>query len=189
MQTRNDTGFTLIELMVTVAVVALVATIAVPSFTQFINSQRQVTLINELVMTMNLARSEAVKQTRHVTVCKSADGAQCGGNDVDWEDGWIVFANTLQANTNQVDAGETILRIHSGLDNTRTLRTPDVAAAFVSFRPTGTSNLSGTWILCDGRGAEHARAVVVNNAGRARATREQADDSVLVCPEEDPGPA
>jgi type IV fimbrial biogenesis protein FimT len=179
----KQAGFTLIELMVTLAATAVTLAIGVPSFQTFMANQRQVTAINELVMAMTLARSEAVKQTRNVTLCKSADGSQCGGAGVGWAAGWIVFANTSELNTATREAAEPVIRAFPAITGARTLTTPDIAAQFISFRPTGTSSVCGTWILCDARGAAHATAVVVNAAGRASASHTQADDSALECPE------
>ena len=136
---------------------------------------------NELIMAFNYARSEAVKQARHITLCKSENGASCS-NRAGWEGGWIIFANNSSADTATVDVGETILRTHSALSGSLTLRSPDVAANFVAYRPTGQASVAGTFTLCDHRGADTARAVVLNMAGRPRIAHTQLDDAALTCP-------
>lgn len=178
----TQTGMTLIELLITLAVAAIAVGVAAPSFGEFINNQRQTAQINELLTALTFARSEAVKQTRHVTICKSADGESCGGAGVEWESGAIVFANTSQANNATREANEPILRVLRPSDG-RTLRSPDIALDFISYRPTGTSNVQGTLVLCDSRGHEHAVALILDARGRARARHEQADGSALECPE------
>jgi type IV fimbrial biogenesis protein FimT len=82
-------GFTIIELMVTLLVVAILVAAAIPSFREFTRNNRVIAAQNDLVTAMSLARSEAVKQSRAVTVCASADNATCSG-DTNWATGWIV---------------------------------------------------------------------------------------------------
>lgn len=77
----RNAGFTLIELMVTIAVLAVVMAIAIPSMRGLINSNRLTTQANELVATLQYARSEAVRGNGRVTVCPTADGTTCGGSD------------------------------------------------------------------------------------------------------------
>jgi type IV fimbrial biogenesis protein FimT len=83
-------GFTLVELMVTVAIVAILAAIALPSFSTSIRNSRLASTTNEFIAAINLARSEAVKSNRTGQVCASSDGATCG---TDWSQGWIVWAD------------------------------------------------------------------------------------------------
>lgn len=82
-------GFTIIELMVTLLVLSILVASAVPSFRELTRSNRVVAAQNDLVTAMSVARSEAVKQSRAVTVCASADSATCSGN-TNWATGWIV---------------------------------------------------------------------------------------------------
>lgn len=84
---QNEAAFTLIELIVTVALAAIVAAVAIPAYQDFIRGQRATTSTNDLITAFHLARSEAVKRGGNVEVCSSADQANCGGN---WADGWLV---------------------------------------------------------------------------------------------------
>lgn len=74
-------GFTLVELMITVAVLAVVLAIAVPSFSAMINRNQLVSTANEISATMNLARMEAIRRNRRVEICPSADGTSCSGSN------------------------------------------------------------------------------------------------------------
>lgn len=87
---KKHAGITLIELMIVIAILAIVAGMAAPSFNQLIRSNRVSTATNELLAAMQLARAEAIKLRRQVIVCRrNAGGTACEGN-ADWSAGWLV---------------------------------------------------------------------------------------------------
>ena len=89
---KRNLGFTLVELVVTLAVLAILVTLAIPSFTSMIQNSRSAALANSMVMGLNAARSEAVKRNVLVDLCPSTDGATCMAAP-DWTVGWIVQQN------------------------------------------------------------------------------------------------
>lgn len=171
-------GFTLVEVLMSVVVAAVLLGLAVPSFTTFTKNRLITSQANEFVTSLALARSEALKRVSRVTVCRSANGSTCvsSGN---WEQGWIVFNdknNNGQVNaTGNPDTHEQVLKYVSELENGNTLKGSSNVAAYVSYVSTGNSKLlsgafqSGTLVLCDDRGAgDHARVIAVNVTGRVR---------------------
>ncbi len=188
MSTRQNTsGFTLLELMIVLAIGALIMTMAVPSFRDSINNQRLVTATNELVMSFTLAKSEAIKRVVYVTVCKSSDGATCSGNTASWNEGWIVFANATTANLGSFDVGDELIRVYSALPDSLAISAIGNVDTFVSFRPSGTlgttaGNQLGTFTTCDYRGADSATAIVMQPSGRWQVSHDKDHaDSALTC--------
>lgn len=166
-------GFTLIELMVTIAIAAIVLTMGVPSFLSLIQNNRMITVTNDFVTDLNLARSEAIKRSSRVTLCKSADGATCI-QEGDWSQGWIVFTDPNDnGDFDGADAGETLLRVHEALSDAQgTLMGNGEIDDYISYVGTGFTRTTtgafqnGTLILCDDRGFDSGRAIVLNNTGR-----------------------
>ena len=89
-RTADTKGFTLVELVVTIAVGGLILSAAVPAFREMILASRTTAMVNDFVGSLTLARSEALKRNERVTVCKSADGLSCTTAGT-WDQGWIVF--------------------------------------------------------------------------------------------------
>jgi type IV fimbrial biogenesis protein FimT len=118
---QKSSGFTMIELMMTIAIGSIVMMLAIPSFRYVTNSNRIAAEVNGLLGDMQLARSEAIKTGQTVTVCVSNDGANCTG-ETTWQKGWIVFSDV---NGNGVfDTGsDTLLRVQ------RTFSSSDTFAA------------------------------------------------------------
>lgn len=90
MSRLRTAGFTLIELMVTIAIVAILLAVALPSFQGSMRSNRVATSTNELISTIALA-SSAARKGRGAILCATATGTSCG---TDWNQGWLVWVDT-----------------------------------------------------------------------------------------------
>ena len=110
-------GFTMTEMLMTIAIAAILTSLAIPSFRYVTNSNRIASELNGLLGDLQLARAEAIKEGGTVTVCQSSDGATCT-NSTGWQGGWIVFSDP--ANVGVYDAGETYLRIQKPFSGTDT---------------------------------------------------------------------
>jgi type IV fimbrial biogenesis protein FimT len=168
-------GVTLLELLTALLIASVVLTIGIPSFQSVLNNQRITMATNEMVMSLNLAKSEAIKRVAYVTVCKSSNGTACTGGGA-WNDGWIVFANASVANLDSIDAGDEIIRIYPKLRDSIDLTPSGTIGDSLSFRPSGTlgttaANTTGTLTVCDERGADFARGVLLEASGRWSVSR------------------
>lgn len=170
---NRDRGFSLLELVVTVAVVTIVLTVGVPAFREMMQENRLRAYVNEFLAALNLARSEAIKRGVRVSLCKSADGANCTTAH-GYEQGWIVFVdpgNPPGATTPTVDPGEAVIQVYAALAGDVRLTGNTPVRSYVSYTPEGLSRLlnggfqAGTLTLC---AAPRARAIIINSMGRAR---------------------
>jgi len=127
---RHSNGFTLLELMVTLVIATLLVTVAIPSFIGLIKKNRISTYTNNLVTSLALARSEAVKRGTQISLCASNNGLNC--TNTSFQQGWIVFSDQNVAGT--VDGTDTVLRVQeaaTGLSFTIT------GNALVQYHPSG----------------------------------------------------
>jgi type IV fimbrial biogenesis protein FimT len=173
---RANSGFTLYELLMTLALVAIVATVGVPSFGSLLANSRLRAEANALFESVHLARKESIVRRRAVTLCPSLDGLSCDpGNQ--WSAGWIRFVNTDRDDPPIRDDEEPILYHHvvqpgSLIDSNRkgfTLRSTELRAT------------NGTLIVCDAMDRAEARAVVVSYTGRPRVARRDSKGQPYEC--------
>lgn len=134
MHGRRLDGFTLLELMVTLAVAAILVTIAIPSYRGLVQRNTVTAAVNDLVGDLNYARSEAVTRGQRIYLCKSNDQSTCTSND-DWNKGWIVFAPAPD-DTDDPPKVINLLRVRGPLDDQIAIG-DDSSANRVSFDANG----------------------------------------------------
>ena len=166
---KKYSGFTLIELMITVSIAGIAMAFAMPALESYIQNDRLTTQINTFVGHLSLARSEAVTRKQQVIVCISSTSTNCTGTN--WNEGWIVFADT--DGDSAFTAGEPIIRAQQALEGNNTLTSSasitggSIIYDYRGFAATN-SGSTGTFSLCDSRGSAHVKSISISNTGRVR---------------------
>jgi type IV fimbrial biogenesis protein FimT len=163
---RHSRGYSLHDVLVTLAVVGS-ATTAVASLHGVVQSHQRTTGVNDLMATLNLARSTAVTRGAETVLCPSRDNLNCstaGGEQTLWHGGMMLF---VDENDDGHRAGSEPL-VHTHTPDTSQIRIKSSPArARVVFQPNGFSRgTTVTFTVC--AGSNPARYIVLNNAGRAR---------------------
>jgi len=174
----SEHGFTLWELIWTIALAAVIAVLGIPSMQRFVLDQRRTADVNGFVTSVQLARSEAAKRHRLVVLCSTQDGSACTDTAAGYQAGWMVFANDDAERPPARDPGEDLIFAwQPEIDGTiRSNR------SYFEFRPFLRRSTNGTVTFCDRRGAAAARAVIVSYTGRPR-TSAQGPARRLSCAE------
>lgn len=177
-RTRTTAGFTLVELMVTVAIVAVLTTLALPSMRQFIGNWQLSNALNAFIGSLQIARAEAVKRGRNVRMCRSNNGRTCGvGNNLPggWTSGWIVYVDNDGSGAG-VSASDQIILTQGVLTNFDSIVAINPSA--FSFTPTGLLQ-SGvgmqTMVFSWDIDGEIQKSLCISFTGRARIARESTD--------------
>ena len=172
---KNIQGFTLIELIVTLAVVSILLLTGIPMLNQMTTNNRLVTQINNIAGSLAVARSESIKRGNSITLCGSTDGATC--NSSSWESGWIVFSDADNNAVLSSTAGtsESMLRIVGQFSGGSTLRlSQSDSTSIIRYKPDGSLRDLGTdgtnkatFTLCDNTATPtKAKAININPLGR-----------------------
>lgn len=149
---RTARGFTLLELMVTVAVLAVLIGIAVPSLGDATLAGKLAASANDLVAGVAMGRSEAIKRNAVTSLCVSSNGTSCGSGG--WEQGWIIIS------------GSTVIQKHSAAPMGFKVTS---SVAKVDFQPTGVGNTQATITVCRSAPSAGSQERVVNVSATGRA--------------------
>ena len=174
---RPDSGLTLVEFLIVIALVALLAGIAVPGLGDVLARSRVKATAGRFMTHVNLARTQAIMRSQRVVLCPSSDGTTCL-SDGHWHRGWLVF---VDSDGNREHAPqEPLLQVNGAAEQVR-LVTSRMRRRLVLY-PTGLSPASnGTYTVCSSRQEAAPLAVIVSNTGRARMSRVRPDGSPLAC--------
>ncbi len=170
-------GFTLIELVIILAIFSILFHLTAPTFQNIVANSRMTTQINNMVTSFNYARSEAIKRHHTMVICPNDDGS-CA-RQPHWHNGWLIF---VDENFNrEFEQEEEVVYVEAAKKNIEI--TSSRYRKRVVFRSKGYSHGSNaSFIFCDQRGSVNARAVVLSNTGRTRIADKKPDGKDWKCP-------
>lgn len=177
MNSRQEKGFTALELIVTMAIIAILLATGVPAFKNYGWNLRMKSTIDMLQTDLAQARGHAISHNIQTVICPATDASDCSGQSA-WHDGWIIFTD-LNADRHR-QAGEPLLK-QAGAVELLTISS-SASRRYLRFYPNGSAPGSNTSILfCDGRGTTHANTITLSNSGRIR-TQVYAGEPSEICP-------
>lgn len=159
-------GYSLVEIIIAIAIASITTNIAISSFGTILEKNRTVASANDVILSLYLARSEAIKRRTQVSMVRNSTDEKV------WEEGWVVFAD--QDGDGTLDADDTVIRRFSPITSGHTIRTGSNFKDWVAYLPTGFSKSgrglgNDTFRVCPGSmDTSLSRKVVVNNVGRAK---------------------
>jgi type IV fimbrial biogenesis protein FimT len=168
-------GFTLIELMMTLSIAAILLTIAVPSYVTFTKNSRLTAQANDLITSIHVARGEAARRGVKTAICRSGDATAtnptCGGSNYDYSSGWLVFSvadNRSGTPVYDTSKGDELLALGKPSSGV-TVYSAGGANVNLEFNPDGSLNEGGAsaeFSICDDRGASHGKSITILATGR-----------------------
>ena len=167
---KQQTGLTIIELMIAIAVLFVVMSVGVPSFERIMVTNQLAGQTNNFISSLNFARSEAVKRKQNLVICHTSNTNDCTGS-AGYEDGWLVYVD-VNRDANFDSGTDIIVWTNEELSSNLTLRGNTNIQDEIVFRGNGrpAPNNNGTLILCKENDLTKTRAIVISPSGRVRVT-------------------
>ena len=173
---RGASGFSLLELMMVLVMAAIILGIGAPSFQASLQRNRLQSTVSDVATSLSFARAEAVIRSEPVALCPTVDTASCSGSN--WETGWLLFVDNGAGSggaalDGTLNGSEELLRIGSPSPAGVTVRTVNFpATSSIVFQDNGRAlqNVAGTVVICDARGVNDARGIIVEVSGQGRRT-------------------
>ncbi len=163
MKKKHTQGFTILELIVTVAIAGILVAVGLPNMQNFIKNERRTAYTNSLLSDLMLARSKAVERNQPVIICSSSNEATCTSSN--YENGWIVAVDS--DNDGTITGLDEIIKIQQAISGEISYNLSDPGLDIITFDNRGfTPNNQGTFSICDDRGADHARSLSLSPTGR-----------------------
>ena len=173
-QVCRSYGVSLIEVVIVLAIVAILVASALPSFRRITTNHLLLNNANEFASSLFRARAEAIKARRDVRICPTSDNATCDVN-VSYATGWIMFTDL---DNNGAPVASELIQIAAAMDPRVSLSSPVAFAQFIEFKPSGNvignGGNAGQFTLCSGSYHEFSRLVSLTASGRV-ASRKQAN--------------
>lgn len=174
-------GYSLVEVLVVLAVIAILGSLAIPSMGRLLESNRITSEINRFSAALALTRSEAIKRNQHVVMCKSQNGTDCLKTGR-WDHGWLIFVD--DDHDRQHDDDEAAILFSPSLEHGIRIDYRGFGSSnYITYRPTGFTKTTGTFTFCMNNATESARALILMTTGRVRFSSTKSSGAELICPD------
>ncbi|MDP2561854.1 GspH/FimT family pseudopilin [Psychrobium sp. 1_MG-2023] len=156
-------GFTLVELLITVAIAGILLTVGVPKLSSFLQDSELINTSNRISTLTTFARSESMKRGQQVVVCRSSNSETCSSS------GYFLIVGLDANDDSNINTGETLLKITELVDsNNVSVFFKSLTNSRIVFSSKGTPDEIGTIEICDSRGKNYAKAITLNIGGQLR---------------------
>lgn len=178
----KSSGFTMVELLITIAIVSITLSLAIPSFSSLLINSRIKKLSSDFISSINIAKIESVKRQVPVTICKSSnsnnDNPTCDSGSGDWNSGWIIFSDGATLGKVETSNSEEILNVFISTGNHVEKINSAEFSKYITFQPNGfikgSNGYSGEIILCVNNSDSsvfNKRIINVSTTGRLHVTK------------------
>ncbi|MCB1583450.1 MAG: GspH/FimT family pseudopilin [Marinicella sp.] len=162
---HNQQGFTLIEMIISLCLLAILLTYGLPNYYDFKQNQIMSQEVNRLVRTINFARSQSINSSEHIILCATHSGQGCDGDNL-WQKGWMVFSDLNK--DRQFSSNDEILLLETKTAHHITAKS-SMYRQKIRFDQMGAAPGTNLTVrFCDDRGPEFGKSVIVSNVGRPR---------------------
>lgn len=183
----HSSGFTLIELVIALAIAAILLTLAAPNMSSFIRNNRITTETNTLIAHINLARSEATKRNVVVALCRRDSDEvlpTCGGGVAnDWTSGWLVYVTTSTiADADYDSATDTLLKEVPTIVNGVAVTSNAAGNLRIGYLPNGQVTAGPLrFSFCDDRNEANGKNIEILTSGRPSLSKTGVAGSATDC--------
>jgi type IV fimbrial biogenesis protein FimT len=177
--TAKTHGFSLIQLITTLAFLSISLSIAVPPWLNFTQQNALSSARNQIASVLHLARNTAINQRQYITLCPSSDANHCSGDHTGWQQGYILFTDSNR--NKKRDNNETLLRVGSSLQNGLTIQTSRGRKA-IRYAMDGSAWGSNVTIrFCNPKNNTHNLAIILYGTGRLRLSKTLSNGKQITC--------
>lgn len=177
---NKEHGYTLVELLITLAVVAILSLNVFPNLSALIAQERTTVLTNSLAGALAYARSESVTQRKVIITCQSNNGSECNRSE-NWHNGWIIFAD--KNNNKQREAEEPLLRVYNAANNDTQLIFHGSGRGihyYMRYKPSGEAHPNGSFLICNPDNGV-GNALIMTRSGRLRFSKKKTNGTAITC--------